>query len=73
MTRKVCPFCGHTYTAFRIKSKACSRPQCQKARARETRLAREAREADARQHAFEVGRKRWISRKRNMKLMEVAA
>ncbi len=73
MKRKVCPFCGHTYTAFRIKSKACSRPECQKARARETRLAREAREADAQKRAFEVGRKRWISRKCNARRMEVAA
>lgn len=65
MTRKICPYCGHIYTAFRVKSKACSRTECQRARARDTRLEREAKKADMALKIYEWHRKIWISRKRN--------
>lgn len=42
-----CPYCYRTYTPYHRKQKACSRSECQKARARETFLDRQAAKSDA--------------------------
>lgn len=45
--RNECPYCYRTYTPYHRKQKACSRPECQKARQRDGMLERKARQADA--------------------------
>ncbi len=54
MTRSHCLICGRIFTPYHLKDKTCGRPDCQRQRAREARLEREAAEA---------GRKSWRTRK----------
>ena len=45
--RKECPYCYRTFTPYHRKQRACSRVECQKARAREAFLDRKAAASDA--------------------------
>lgn len=64
-----CAICGEIFHPVRRDQMACRKPECRRAWAEAVRLERLARQADERQRRYEAGRRRWISRKRNERLL----
>lgn len=66
--RKICPYCGRTYTPYKRKQKECGRQGCQRARQEDTRLERLAVTSERVAYLSEWHRHIWRSRKLNMQL-----